>query len=331
MIRRSGLIGAVTLTMLAVIAQSALASFPGRNGTIAYQRNGNNPDSGTVEFSGISSIPQGSAANCTDNSPYGDQGVDCFIGRFGYSPDGTRIVATRSGRLEVLDANGKDVRILTALTSRDSDPAFLADGSTIVFAGKANGVSNLYTVNADGTGLRQLTTKGGSWPAPCATGSIAFVSHDALYVMRANGSGLRRLARHASTPDCAPNGESIVYEGRGDDFIVNTRGGTRRIKGGDGSWPVFSPDGALVASEQDLPSSEAGGYPVPSIAVVQPKSGRRVRKESIGDNLGVVDVGPLAWRPKRRSPSGRRVSNPRPSAWEADALPTELRPRWRRF
>src|SRR3954469_13843107 len=25
--------------------------------------------------------------------------------------------------------------------------------------------------------------------------------------------------------------------------------------------------------------------------------------------------------------SGRRVSNPRPSAWEADALPTELRPR----
>ena len=26
--------------------------------------------------------------------------------------------------------------------------------------------------------------------------------------------------------------------------------------------------------------------------------------------------------------SGRRVSNPRPSAWEADALPTELRPRW---
>ena len=28
-----------------------------------------------------------------------------------------------------------------------------------------------------------------------------------------------------------------------------------------------------------------------------------------------------------KSPSGRRGSNPRPSAWEADALPTELRPR----
>ena len=26
--------------------------------------------------------------------------------------------------------------------------------------------------------------------------------------------------------------------------------------------------------------------------------------------------------------SGKRGSNPRPSAWEADALPTELLPRW---
>ncbi len=26
--------------------------------------------------------------------------------------------------------------------------------------------------------------------------------------------------------------------------------------------------------------------------------------------------------------SGRRGSNPRPSAWEADALPIELRPQW---
>ncbi len=274
-----------------------MPAFPGRNGTIAYQTDGN--DGSNVQFSGISSIPQGSAANCTDTSPDQNQGVDCFIGRFGYSPDGTRIVAARSGRLEVLDANGKDVRILTALTSQDSDPAFLPDGETIIFAGKAQGNSKLYTVKADGTGLRQVTTKGGSWPAPCANGSIAFVNNNALYMMRANGSGLRRLAGHASTPDCAPNGKSLVYEGRGGDFIVNTGGGrSRRIKGGDGSWPVFSPDGARVASAQDSPS-EAGGYSVPSIVVVEPKTGRRVRKQAIGDAAAAVTVGPLAWQPKR--------------------------------
>ena len=40
-------------------------------------------------------------------------------------------------------------------------------------------------------------------------------------------------------------------------------------------------------------------------------------------NLGVTSIisSLLMW-------SGKRDSNPRPSAWEADALPTELFPRW---
>jgi hypothetical protein len=305
MIRRLGLIGAVTLTMLAASAPNALATFPGRNGSVAFQEDDINPDSGNVEFSGISSISHGSAANCADTSPAGDQGADCSIGRFGYSRDGTRIVAERSGRLEVLDANGNNVNILPALTAQDSDPAFLPGGNRIVFDGKASGSTNLYTVNADGTSLRQLTSHGGSWPAPCANGSIAFIKHNALYLMRANGSGLRRIARHASTPDCAPNGKSIVYEGPGSsasslrgDFIVNIRGGTRRIKAEDGSFPAFSPDGGLVASVQDLPDPQTGGYSVPSV-VVERKNGRRVRKVSIGNNLGTAQFGPVAWRPRR--------------------------------
>jgi len=282
------------------VAPGASGTYPGRNGTVAYQTDSNDPNSGMTESSGISSIPDGSAANCSDTSPNGDQGAPCFIGRLGYSPDGTRIVAERSGRLEALDANGTNVNILPALTSQDSDPAFLPDGNTIVFDGKAKGATNLYTVSADGTGLRQLTTKGGFWPAPCANGSIAFINNEALYVMRAKGSGLRRLARHASFPDCAPNSKSIVYEGAMADFIVNTKGGTRQFKGGDGGYPVFSPDGSLIASDQDLPSSEAGGYSVPSV-VVERTSGRRVRKVAFGNNLNTTTFGPVAWQPKRVS------------------------------
>ena len=37
----------------------------------------------------------------------------------------------------------------------------------------------------------------------------------------------------------------------------------------------------------------------------------------------------VSCEPMRSCESGRRASNPRPSAWEADALPTELRPRGR--
>jgi Tol biopolymer transport system component len=306
MIRRFGLIGVLALSMLVVSAPSSLSAFPARSGTVAYQEDDVNPDTGMTELSAISSIPRDSSANCADNSPAGDQGAPCSIGRFGYSPDGKRIVAERSGRLEVLDANGQNVRILPALTSQDSEPAFLRGGSTIVFTGVAKGAANLYTVNPDGSGLEQLTTKGGSWPAPCANGSIAFINHGALYLRRANGSGLRRLARHASTPDCAPNSKSILFEGPGTskralagDFIVNTTGGTRRIKGQDGSFPVFSPDGRFVASVQDLPDQQTGGYSVPSVVVVVRKNGHRVRKVSIGNNLGTAQFGPVAWRPKR--------------------------------
>src|SRR5919204_5118621 len=48
---------------------------------------------------------------------------------------------------------------------------------------------------------------------------------------------------------------------------------------------------------------------------------RRLRRSSAPEAEQVFG------RRTRARLSGRRVSNPRPSAWEADALPTELRPR----
>ena len=77
--------------------------------------------------------------------------------------------------------------------------------------------------------------------------------------------------------------------------------------------------------------------------------GRRVRRVPLPALTDLVEVvtfrdeqrvllamssGCCSWRDRegrgiRRS--GRRGSNPRPSAWEADALPTELRPRGARF
>jgi WD40 repeat protein len=299
MIGRVGFAVAIALTAAGTTAPSALATYQGRNGTLAYQVNMNDPDSGNTVDSQISSIPSGSKANCDD--PTGNE-APCAIGRISYSPDGKRIVAERSGQLELLDARGKNVTALKQLTSSDTDPAFLPNGATVVFAGTADGRQNLYTVNADGTGLRQLTTTGGSWPAPCRNGSIAFVNQGALYLRKASGS-VKRLARRSNVleADCAPNSRSVVYTTGLGVFIVKTAGGTRRLKGVAGAeYPVFSPDGTRIASLQSLPDSEAGGYAVDTIAVQLATNGRRVRKDAIGDNLGVMTCGPLAWQPKPR-------------------------------
>jgi Tol biopolymer transport system component len=297
MIRRIGFATAIALGTVATTAPSALATYQGRNGTLAYQVDTNDPNSGSTVDSDISSIPSSSRANCT--GPTGNE-APCAIRRFSYSPAGTRIVAERSGQLEVLDADGTNVTVQKQLTSGDTEPAFLPDGAKLVFAGMVNGHRNLYTVNANGTGLKQLTTNGGSWPAPCGNGSIAFVNNGALYLRHANGS-VRRLAKPGVlTADCAPNSRSIAYATGFHVFIVETTGGNpRRLKGADGAeFPVFSPSGSRIASLQSLPDPESGGYSVDTIVVQEAKNGRRVGKHAIGDNLGVITGGPLAWQPK---------------------------------
>ncbi len=273
------------------LAPVAGAADPGRNGSVAYPETFNN---GSVETeSAINSIPQSSAVNCQGTNSDGSD--NCDIGRFGYSPNGKQIVAARSGQLAMLDSHGGDVQLLKALTSDDEQPAFLPGGQTIVFAGRAGNQTNLYEVATDGTGLKQLTTKGDSWPAPCANGTIAYVNRGALYLMRADGSHVRWLVkRNVSTPDCAPNSRSIVYQGRVADFIVKTSGGKpRRVAGG--ATPVFSPDGKRIASVEDLPDVESGGSSVQTIVVVKQKNGHRIRKQAIGDAAGAETIGALTW------------------------------------
>lgn len=297
-------IAAVAAVVAALtVAPAASATYPGVNGPIAYPDSINNPDTGEATQTEISSIPGKSAVNCPGTKS--DGSTSCDIGRFGYSPDGKQIVAARSqtgaapsGQLAVLDRNGGNVRILSPLTSDDEQPAFLPGGHKIVFAGNANHRTNLYEVATDGTGLKQLTMTGGSWPAPCSNRTIAFINSGALYLINIDGSHLRRLVRrNVSTPDCAPNSRSIVYQGLNSDFIVQTKGGSpQRVPGGD--TPVFSPDGKRTASVEDLPDPESGGSPVQTIVVFERESGRRVRKQAVGDNLGVYTIGALTWVPR---------------------------------
>ena len=314
------LIVATTLAGTAALVAappSALATYAGRNDTLrtlTYRDDSNDPNTGDTTDSVISSIPDGSAANChyTGSSNTDDQ-APCEIGRIDYSPDGTRIVAerydpaTQTGQLEVLNADGSNVTILPRLTSDDANPAFMPDGTTIIFAGTVNTQTNLYTVNADGAGLNQLTTHGGSVPVPCRNGSIAFINDGALFLRSANGSRVKRLAgRGVLTADCAPNSKSIVYNTGSHVFIVKTKGGKpRKLKNTDGAeYPVFSPNDKRIASLQELPSADAGGNPVDTIALQNASTGRRAAEETIGDNLGVETCGPLAWQPQPRRRAG---------------------------
>lgn len=81
-----------------------------------------------------------------------------------WSPDGSRIVFSYSPGgpvtdLYIINADGatESVVRLTADNAPDSSPSWSPDGSQIVFASRRSGNWDLWVVNADGSGLKQLT------------------------------------------------------------------------------------------------------------------------------------------------------------------------------
>lgn len=80
-----------------------------------------------------------------------------------FSPDGEKIVFTsdRDGDpdLYIMDADGSNVRQLTNSPGYDGGPFFSPDGKRVIFRAdrKQNDHLQLFVINADGTGERQLT------------------------------------------------------------------------------------------------------------------------------------------------------------------------------
>ena len=162
-----------------------------------------------------------------------------------WSPDGTQlVVAARSplpDTLYVVALDGGGARVL--LDPREHglqwalNPSW-ALGDRISFSGSAGGNSDLYTVAADGSDLRQLTTTAGEEDGPASWSPdgrwAAFQSDHAggcIYRIAADGSGMTRL-----TTGC------------GDDFVTawspdGTRIGWSGSPDGGTNIQVMNPDG----------------------------------------------------------------------------------------
>jgi TolB protein len=136
-----------------------------------------------------------------------DWGVDGFPV---WSPDGRRIAFVSElfgGRgLQVMNADGSGRRTLLHGVN-GSHPTWSPDGRRIAFGSSHLAeFSELYLVNADGSGLRRLAERGLApvWSPDGQT--IAFVrdfvgrSVPEIYVMNADGSGQRRVTHGGSAP-----------------------------------------------------------------------------------------------------------------------------------
>jgi uncharacterized protein (TIGR03437 family) len=121
-----------------------------------------------------------------------------IAGTMRWSPDGKRLLYT-SNKVYTVNIDGSDNRRLTpADVANDLQAAWSPDGTKIVFSSNRDTRpnSNIYIINADGSGLKRLTYSDQReiFPTWSPDGSTIIFSRDAdLYVMNPDGSGQRPL------------------------------------------------------------------------------------------------------------------------------------------
>lgn len=163
-----------------------------------------------------------------------------------FRPDGLKIIfnslrdAERPQQIYTMNLDGSEqTRIEIDGIGGGMNPSYSPDGGKIVFANYY-----IFAMNADGSGVKQLTTQNGYRPrwSP-AGGKIAFSAQrnpaspfdSDVYIMNEDGSGQINLTHHAGTDEqsaFSPDGARIAF--------LSSRNGSQEIyaMNADGSEPL---------------------------------------------------------------------------------------------
>ena len=220
-----------TLVALATLVGSARATYPGAtNGSIAFGMN----VGGDVDV--YTALPNGQdLRRLTDDAH--------FDACAAYSADGQRIAycsGQSGGPVQVwtMKQNGTDKQQVTHMSGPAIFPDFSPDGSEIVFnsnrTGTGTGTSQVYVMNADGSGQVQLT--------------LDSAPKDQVSDWSPDGSKIAYLADTHGISD-------VVNPSWGDIWVMNADGSGQHAITSGASWygTAWSPDGTSIAT-LDLPS-----------------------------------------------------------------------------
>ncbi len=272
----------------------------------------------------IVEITSGKVTNLT-NSPSADMCPD-------WSSDGSTIVFDSmrddvNRDLYKMAIAGSNVRRLTKKPNQqDKCPVFSPDDSRITYICTANGDMDIFVMNNDGSGVKNLTNDPASDRCPSWTPDakrITFMSNRTgffeVYIMDTDdGSNVKQLTKlKIKGSNCwvaavSPDGKEICFvgdfEGNNELYVMdadgkNVRNLTRHSA--DDQWPAWSHNGKWIAfasdrsGEQLLYIVQPDGSGLRQVTSTAKQVLDRVRKHNFEGNSGydgVAYLGDNAWR-----------------------------------
>ena len=179
------------------------------------------------------------------------------------------VFANADGEIYLIHDDGSGERKL--LDSGGGKPAWSTHGEKIAYEYTSGGSTQIWVMNADGTGKTQLTSEGRNRaPVWSPDGEkIAFVSNrdgggtDKIYVMNADGTNQTKLTTnailHESAPSWSPLGDRIAFVRNflntgGKVYVINTDGtGEKRVTDSSAAegHPTWSTVGTRIAFQSD--------------------------------------------------------------------------------
>ena len=211
-----------------------------------------------------------------------------------WSLDGRRIAfySDRDGNNEiyVMNADGSGQTRLTDNRASDREPSWSPDGRRIAFRSTRDDpdpndrffVSNIYVMNADGSGQTRLTDNRAPDLSPSWSPDgrrIAFTSGGEIHMMNADGSGQTRLNDNPASggsPSWSPDGRRIAFESTRDGnyeiYVMNADGSGQTRLTNDPAVdrrPSWSPDGCRIVFESDRDDPDPNDHTIiPNIYVM---------------------------------------------------------------
>jgi TolB protein len=162
----------------------------------------------------------------------------------------------------VQDLTSRQRTVIANYRGSNSAPSWSPDGGRLAVALSRNGFTQVYVVNADGSGLRQLTNTNSIETEPqfSTDGQQIYFTSDRsggpqIYRMSVNGGDAQRVTFSGSyniSPRLSPDGKTLAYisrrEGRFQLYALDLASG-QEIRLSDTTTdesPSFSPNGKYI-------------------------------------------------------------------------------------